>query len=109
MIVRTSLPPTGARPDNLHGRQSQPAPSCRKPRQSFDLVLAFTVLGVTLISAVMLVGGLAYPLPPAIGTIVWIIPLLALALVAFAMFGRKHQNSAVNKATGKIGSGAAIK
>ncbi len=63
----------------------------RKSRPSFDLVVAFAILGVALLSAVALIGGLAYRLPAVISLMLWAIPLLAMLLVGFAVFVRERR------------------
>ncbi len=89
MKARTSLsrPAVGHHVPSLRPR---PPATPRKSRQSFDLVLAFAILGVALISAVALVGGLAYALPRAVSLFLWVIPMFALALVGFAVLDRKR-------------------
>jgi hypothetical protein len=71
------------------GMQTARPPVRRKARQSFDLVLAFSTLGVALISAVALVGDLVYALPSVLSLLLWVVPLVALLLVGFAVLVRK--------------------
>ncbi len=89
MKARTSLS-RAAVGHSVPSLRPRPPVTPRKSRQSFDLVLAFAVLGVALISAVALIGDLAYALPHAVSLILWVFPLLALTLVGFAVFGRKR-------------------
>ncbi len=89
MSPRTAMPDRVLRGEMPALRQTPGAR--RKSHPSFDLVLAFAILGIALVSAVALVGGLAYSLPAAMSLMLWGVPLFAVLLVGFAVFIRKRQ------------------
>ncbi len=63
----------------------------RNSRHSFDLVVAFSILGVALVSTVALIGDMAYTLPRTVSVVLGVLPLLAVALVGFAVFARRRK------------------